>query len=113
MTKRRDYEPPEDLGDTVRALPQLSEEPGELRWRQQVNKSFEGVSTKLSSIDGRLIKIEAKQLSTGEVAAIAQKEMAVLVSKVDTLSHIVYGTAGAVATAILTGVVAIAIKVLK
>jgi predicted PurR-regulated permease PerM len=101
VSHRREFERETSLDDTVRELPALSEEAGELKWRQQVNKSFEGVSEKLNRIEIRLTKIEERQLSRQTVAEIAQKEIAVLSSKLETLSRIVWGMGGAVGSAVV------------
>ena len=101
MSRRNEWEPPIELDETVRQLPTLSQEPGELRWRESVNKSFQGVSDKLGKIDVRLARIEERQLSRTTVAEIAKKEVEVIANEVKTLSRIVWGMAGAAGSGIL------------
>jgi hypothetical protein len=101
MSRRNEWEPPVELEETVRGLPALAQEAGELRWRESVNKSFQGVSDKLGKIDVRLARIEERQLSRTTVAEIAKKEVEVIANEVKTLSRIVWGMAGAAGSGIL------------
>jgi hypothetical protein len=94
MPSHDDYEGV-DLEGTVRNLHVLAEAPGELRFRQGVAASFEKVTDKLSRIEIRLTKIEERMLSRSTVAEIAQKEIAVLTNKVETLNRMVWGLLGA------------------
>lgn len=95
-----------DLDETVRNLHVLAEAPGDLRFRQNIAASFEKVTEKLQRIDTRLARIEERQIPRKDIAEIAQKEMAVLVEKVDKLSKLVYGLCGAFATALIAILVA-------
>lgn len=90
-----------NLDDTVRNLKVLSEAPGDLRFRQNIAASFEKVSEKLSKIETRLTRIEERLIPRTDIAIIAQKEMAVLASKVETLSRVVWGSLGASGSALV------------
>lgn len=90
-----------DLDETVRNLRVLSEAPGDLRFRQNIAASFEKVTDKLAKIETRLARIEERQIPRKDIAEIAQKEMQVLVSKVETLSRMVWGLAGASGTGLI------------
>lgn len=100
MPRHNDYE---GLGleDTVRNLRVLTDAPGELRYRQAVSASLDKVTDKLSRHEKALTLLKERQLSRIQVAAIVKQETAVLETKVETLSRMCWGLAGAAGVAII------------
>jgi hypothetical protein len=91
----------DDLDETVRSLRVLADAPGDLKFRQSIAASFEKVSDRLAQIDTRLARMEERQIPRVEIAGIAQKEMAVLVEKVERLEKTIWFVVGAFATALV------------
>jgi hypothetical protein len=91
----------EDLDATVRNLRTFADRPGDLSFRQSIAGGFEKVTDRLGKIEVRLARIDERQMSRTTVAEIVQKEIAPYVEKVATLSNVVWGLSGAIATALV------------
>jgi hypothetical protein len=101
VAKRHEFEGELDLDDTVRGMRTLTDSPGEREWREKVADGFGGIGKRLSRIDGRLIRIEERQLSRINVADMIKTELKVFDEKLSTISRILWGSFGAIGAALV------------